>query len=139
MHTWTYKLNCGPVGRLAPGKSARFTMELPVPTVSKAIPAAIGWDCEPNNGTVLDAANYVSELQGLSVSAGVVTRYATRTVRKLGAISAMAMALTLAGWSGSSASAEARAGRLPPLLRPRAALVSLPARLQSQRRLHRNR
>lgn len=56
VHTWTYKLNCGPVGRLAPGKSARFTMELPVPTVSKAIPAALGWNVNANNGTVLDAA-----------------------------------------------------------------------------------
>ena len=55
-HTWTYKLNCGPVGRLAPGKSARFAMELPVPTVSKAIPAAVGWNVNTNNGTVLDAA-----------------------------------------------------------------------------------
>jgi hypothetical protein len=44
------------------------------------------------------------------MSAGVVTRYATRTVRRLGAIAAVAMTLMLAGWSGSSASAEARAG-----------------------------
>ena len=55
-HIRTYKLNCGPVGQLGPGKSARFAMELPVPKVSKAIPAAVGWDVNINNGTVLDAA-----------------------------------------------------------------------------------
>jgi hypothetical protein len=57
VHTRTYKFNCGPVGKLAPGKSARFAMELPVPMVSKAIPAAIGWNVNTNNGTVLDAAS----------------------------------------------------------------------------------
>ena len=56
VHTWTYKLNCGPVGRLAPGKSARFAMELPVPTVSKALPAAVGWNVNTNNGNIFNAA-----------------------------------------------------------------------------------
>jgi hypothetical protein len=31
-------------------------MELPVPTVSKVVPATIGWNVNTNNGTVLDAA-----------------------------------------------------------------------------------
>jgi hypothetical protein len=56
VHTWTYKLNCRPVGRLAPGRSARFAMELLVPGVSKVLPATLGWSLNTNNGTVLDAA-----------------------------------------------------------------------------------
>jgi len=44
------------------------------------------------------------------MSAGVVTRYATRKVRRLGAIATVALTLMLTGWSGSSAYAVARAG-----------------------------
>jgi hypothetical protein len=55
-HTWTFKLNCGPVGRLAPGKLARFAMELPVPKVSKVLPATVGWTVNTNNGNIFNAA-----------------------------------------------------------------------------------
>ena len=55
-HTWTYTLNCGPVGRLAPGKSARFAMELSVPTVSKVLAATFGWYLNTGSGNTFNAA-----------------------------------------------------------------------------------
>jgi hypothetical protein len=50
VHTWSYKLNCQGIKRLASGKSARFAMEMTVPKVSQMRAAKFSWELDTGNG-----------------------------------------------------------------------------------------
>jgi hypothetical protein len=50
VHTWSYQLNCQGIKRLAPGKSARFEMEMTVPKVSQTRLAKFSWELDTGNG-----------------------------------------------------------------------------------------
>lgn len=46
----SYELNCESVGRLAPEKSARFEMEIPIPRVVQPTPAKLVWGIDVGSG-----------------------------------------------------------------------------------------
>ena len=50
VHTWSYQLNCQSIKRLAPGKSARFEMEMTVPKVSQMRATKFSWELDTGNG-----------------------------------------------------------------------------------------